>query len=264
MNLWEHDFGDNSLEEYIKDVTLNKLVTVACMSQLAEEKGVLLTQEDETNIEKTAKAYHESLSKEDKEYLDVSVSELTEYYSRYALAQRFYDSLIHEIDGEVSDDEARVMEVQQIFTTDAQTAEVVRTKLSEGEDFASVANAYNELPSNQAYLCREDLSKEAEEVIFKLDEKETSDIIKVENGYYFVKCIDKYNEKLTEENKVVILEKREKEALDSIYNEFITGLASYINEDVWEGLKVDRTSGVTTNRFFEIYEMYCKSEWVSE
>ena len=50
LDLRGHDFGDESLEEYIKTITLNKLVTVACMIQLAEQQGLVLTEEDEANI----------------------------------------------------------------------------------------------------------------------------------------------------------------------------------------------------------------------
>ncbi len=146
----------------------------------------------------------------------------------------------------------------QIFVTDPEAAAVVREKLQNGEDFASVANMYNELPSIQANICRDDLPKEAEAVAFQMDDNEVSEVIAVEEGYYFIKCLDKYNEELTEANKVTIVEKREKEAFDDVYNEFVAGLTSYINEDVWAALKVDSTSQVVTDSFFDVYERYCK------
>lgn len=258
LDLWEHDFGDESLEEYIKTITLNKLVTVACMTQLAEQQGMALTEEDEANILEAAAVYYDSLTLADKDYLGASEVEIAEYYRHYVLAQKVYYYLTSEINGEVSDDEARVMEVMQIYVTDAADAATVRAKLSNGEDFASVANVYNELPSIQANICRDDLPEEAEKVAFRLDDNEVSEVIAVENGYYFIKCLDKYNEELTEANKVTIVEKREKEAFDDVYNEFVASLTSYINEDVWDELKVDSTSGVQTDSFFEIYEIYCK------
>ena len=258
LDLWEHDFGDESLEEYIKTITLNKLVTVACMIQLAEQQGLALTEEDEVNIMTAASVYYDSLTDEDKDYLGVSEVDIAEYYRHYVLAQKVYYYLTGEINGEVSDDEARVMEVMQIFVTDAEAAAVVREKLQNGEDFASVANMYNELPSIQANICRDDLPEEAEAVAFRLDDNEVSEIIAVEDGYYFIKCLDKYNEELTETNKVTIVEKREKEAFDDVYNEFVASLTSYINEDVWSALKVDSTSKVVTDNFFDVYEIYCK------
>ena len=244
LDLWEHDFGDESLEEYIKTITLNKLVA--------------LTEEDEVNIMTAASVYYDSLTDEDKDYLGVSEVDIAEYYRHYVLAQKVYYYLTGEINGEVSDDEARVMEVMQIFVTDAEAAAVVREKLQNGEDFASVANMYNELPSIQANICRDDLPEEAEAVAFRLDDNEVSEIIAVEDGYYFIKCLDKYNEELTETNKVTIVEKREKEAFDDVYNEFVASLTSYINEDVWSALKVDSTSKVVTDNFFDVYEIYCK------
>lgn len=258
LDLWEHDFGDESLEEYIKTITLNKLVTVACMTQLAEQQGLALTEEDEANVLAAAAAYYDSLTKEDKDYLGASEVEIAEYYRHYVLAQKVYYYLTSEINGEVSDDEARVMEVMQIYVTDAEDAAIVRAKLLDGEDFASVANVYNELPSIQANICRDDLPEEAEAVAFRLDDNEVSEVIAVENGYYFIKCLDKYNKELTEANKVTIVEKREKEAFDDVYNEFVESLTSYINEDVWENLKIDSTSGVQTDSFFEVYEIYCR------
>ena len=258
LDLRGHDFGDESLEEYIKTITLNKLVTVACMIQLAEQQGLALTEEDEANILAAAGAYYDSLTEEDKDYLGVSEVDIAEYYRHYVLAQKVYFYLTGEINGEVSDDEARVMEVMQIFVTDAGDAALVREKLLNGEDFASVANMYNELPSIQANICRDDLPEEAEAVAFQLDNNEVSEVIAVEEGYYFIKCLDKYNEELTEANKVTIVEKREKEAFDDVYNGFVDSLTSYINEDVWESLKVDTTSKVVTDSFFEVYEIYCK------
>lgn len=258
LDLWQHDFGDSSLEEYIKTITLNELVTVACMTQLAEEKGLALTEADEADIAEAASAYYESLSKADKDYLGVSELEIAEYYRHYALAQKVYQFLTSEINGEVSDDEARVMEVMQIYVTDAAQAAIVMQKLEDGEDFASVANVYNKLPNIQANICRDDLPEEAEAIAFQLDNNEISGVIQVETGYYFIKCLDKYNEELTEANKVTIVEKREKEAFDDVYNEFIAGLSSHINEDVWEELEIDSTSGVKTDNFFEVYEIYCE------
>ena len=217
-----------------------------------------MTEEDEANILEAAGAYYDSLTEEDKDYLGVSEVDIAEYYRHYVLAQKVYFYLTGEINGEVSDDEARVMEVMQIFVTDAGDAALVREKLLNGEDFASVANMYNELPSIQANICRDDLPEEAEAVAFQLDNNEVSEVIAVEEGYYFIKCLDKYNEELTEANKVTIVEKREKEAFDDVYNGFVDSLTSYINEDVWESLKVDTTSKVVTDSFFEVYEIYCK------
>ena len=254
LNLWEHDFGDESLEEYIKAITMNELVTMVCMNQLATEKEISLNEADESKIKEAAKVYYESLSDEERSYLGVSEADIVTYYEHYGLAQKVLKELTGEINGEVSDDEARVMEVLQIYVTDAEKAAEVSEKLRNGEDFASVANMYNELPGIQSNICRDDLPDEVEAVVFQMDDNEISNGIEAEGGYYFIKCLNKYNVELTEANKVTIVEKRQKEAFDDLYNDFVAGLDSRINEDVWEELKLDTTSQIKTGSFIETYE----------
>ena len=258
LNLREHDFGDESLEKYIKTITLNELVAMVCMNQLAVEKEVSLTETDESKIKEAAKVYYESLSEEERSYLGVSEADIVTFYEHYGLAQKVLKELTGEINGEVSDDEARVMEVLQIYVTDVGKAAEVSEKLRNGEDFASVANLYNELPVIQRDVCRDDLPDEVEAIAFQMDDNEISNGIEAEGGYYFIKCLNKYNVELTEVNKVTIVEKREKEAFDDVYNEFVAGLDSRINEDVWEELKLDTTSQIKTDSFIETYETYCE------
>ena len=257
LDLWQHDFGDESLETYIKNITMNELVTVVCMAQLAESHGVTLSQEELANIDSAAKEYFASLSEAELAYLEVSESDIREYYKRYALAQKVYFYLAGEINKEVSDDEARVMEVMQIYVTDAQKASEVAAKLAAREDFASVANAYNELESIQCFISRADLPKEVENVAFSLDNNEVSEQIPVTGGYYFIKCLNKYHKELTEANKITIVEKREQAAFDGVYKEFMLTLDSYINEEVWDAMKLDTTSTIQTDSFFKVFENYC-------
>ena len=117
LDLWKHDFGDESLEKYIKDITLKELSSVISMNHLALEMGIVLTEEEEQNLEETAEIYYESLNETERDYLELSKSDVLEYYKHYALAQKVYASLISEINHEVSEDEARVMEVMVFFVS---------------------------------------------------------------------------------------------------------------------------------------------------
>ena len=156
----------------------------------------------------------------------------------------------------MSDDEARVMEVMQIFVSDDKKASEVEAKLAAGEDFASVANNYNELSSIQLYISRDSVPDAVENTAFLLDNNEISGKIATENGYYFIRCLNKYHVEMTEANKENIVEKREEEAFDNVYNEFVSSLGSNINEEVWEELNLDTESEMKTDSFFTIFEKY--------
>ena len=68
---------------------------------------------------------------------------------------------------------------------------------------------------------------------------------------------NKYNQELTEANKANIVDKREKEAFDDEYNEFVSSLNSNINENLWENLELETGSGMKTDTFFEVFNTYC-------
>lgn len=257
LDLWKHDFGENSLEKYVKDITIEELTHVVCMDLLAETQEVALTEEELSKAGEAAKEYYASLTEEEIAYLGVTESDILEYYSHYALAQKLYQSLTSSVNEEVSDDEARVIEMMQIFVKDEAKAAEVSAKLQNGDDFASVANNYNQLSSIQVTVARDELPEEVEQVAFNLDDGETSGKIQTDNGYYFVKCLNKYNEELTEANKSNIVEKREKEAFDDVYSAYVSGLSSNLNEELWENLELDTSGAVTTDSFFDIFEKHC-------
>lgn len=257
INLWQHDFGDDSLTEYVKDVTLEELTRVYCMDLLAQTQEMTLSEEELARVADAAKEYYGSLSEEETAYMGVSEMDIEEFYTHYALAQKLYNSLTAGVNDEVSDDEARVMEIMQIYVTDEQKAHEVRQKLLQGDDFASLANNYNELSAIQVTVSRDDLLSEVEEVAFQLNNDEISGMITVENGYYFIKCLNKYDEELTEANKSNIVEKREKEAFDDVYNEFVSSLSSNLNTELWEEITLDTSETITTNSFFSVFEKYC-------
>ena len=257
IDLWQHDFGDASLLDYVKDITLEELTRVYTMDLLAQSQEVTLSEDETAKVAEAAKEYYASLSEDETAYMDVVEADIAEYYTHYALAQKLYHSLTNGVNEEVSDDEARVMELMQIYVTDEDRAHEVEQKLAQGDDFASVANNYNELSAIQVTVSRDDLPDEVEEVAFQLDDNAVSGMIAAGNGYYFIKCLNKYNEELTEANKSNIVEKREKEAFDDVYNEFVASLSSRLNTDLWDGIELTTDGSIQTNSFFAVFEKYC-------
>ncbi len=257
IDLWQHDFGDASLLDYVKDITLEELTRVYTMDLLAQSQEVTLSEDETAKVAEAAKEYYASLSEDETAYMDVAEADIAEYYTHYALAQKLYHSLTNGVNEEVSDDEARVMEIMQIYVTDEDRAHEVEQKLVQGDDFASVANNYNELSAIQVTVSRDDLPDEVEEVAFQLDDNAVSGMIAAGNGYYFIKCLNKYNEELTEANKSNIVEKREKEAFDDVYNEFVASLSSRLNTDLWDGIELTTDGSIQTNSFFAVFEKYC-------
>lgn len=255
IDLWEQGFQKKKLKQYVKEVALSEMTKIICMDLLAEDQEIALTTEEKARIKDAAAKYYESLNEAELTYTGASQSDIESMYEDYALANKVYQSLTQSVDEEVSDDEARIMEAMQIYVKTQDKAEEVSAKLAAGEDFAAVASNYNQKPVIEITFGRGDLPEEVEKAAFELDDGAVSDCIQTDDGFYFIKCINKFNEELTDANKSNIVDAREKAAFDDVYEEFVSTLASNLNESVWENIPLVTDGSISTNSFFEIIDM---------
>lgn len=257
IDLWEHGFKDNQLENYVKDMTVSRLAQIMAMDYLAQENEVTLSEEEQAKVKEAAEAYFASLNAAEKEYMQVKQGDIETLYMRYGLANKLYTFLTQGVNDEVSDEEARVMEAEQIFVSDKEKAKEVSQQIKEGNDFLTVANRYNEAAEVEVFFSKNNVEQEVADAVFSLENGEVSKKIKTDDGYYFVKCINHYDQERTDDNKSVILEERRKEAFDDVYQGFLKDLPSEFNEELWDGVKVELNKDLTTDSFFQVYEKYC-------
>lgn len=251
IDLWKLGFQEAKLKNYIKEITLSEMSKIVCMGLLAKERGISLTEEEKELIAGAAKEYYNTLTKAELDYTGATEEDIAEMYQDYALANKVYQSLTKGVNEEVSDDAARIMEAMQIYVYTKEKADEVAAKLENGEDFAAVASNYNQKPVIELSFGRGEMPLEVENAAFELDNEEISPCIPVENGFYFIKCTNKFNEELTDANKSNIVEAREKAAFDDVYEQFISGLSSNLNETLWDDITLITDGSITTDSFFE-------------
>ncbi len=254
IDLWEQSFQKDKLTAYVKEVALSEMAKIICMDLLADEQGVFLTEEELQAVKGAASTYYQSLSEAELDYTGASEANIVSMYEDYALAKKVYQSLTISVDAEVSDDEARIMEAMQIYVKAKSEAKEVKAKLKAGEDFAAIASNFNQKPAIEITFGRGELPPKVEEAAFELDNGEVSRCISTDDGYYFIQCINKFNVELTDANKSNIVEAREKAAFDDVYEAFVSGLSSNLNQDVWDGVTLVTDGSITTDSFFETIE----------
>ena len=254
IDLWNYDFEDESLEAYVKDIAIAELVRVTCMDILAKEREMTLDEAETSLVSKTAEAYYNSLSEDEIAYMGIRLSDVEAAYEHYALAMKLYHTLTSGVEKEVSDDEARVIRIQQIYITEEETADTVAEKLEDGDDFAAVAGTYNEADAIEITVARGELPEAVEDIAFNLDNGASSGKIEVENCYYFIRCLNKFEEELTEANKEIIRERREKEQFEDLYDAFVAGAVYQLNEDLWNTVTLEgMEEKIQTADFFDLY-----------
>lgn len=257
MNLWECEFDGESLEDYVKDMAIAELARIACMDLLAKEREMELSEEEQEAVLSLSKEYYASLSEAEIAFMGIKESDVVLAYEHYALAMKLYKTLTTGVEREVSDDEARVIRMQQIVVSQKENADIVAAKLVEGDDFSTVAGSYNEADVLERVVARGELPKEVEEVAFELDNGSVSDMIAVDTGFYFVRCINKFEEELTEENKEIIRAQREKQQFEDAYNTFVGQAVFISNEKVWDAVTLtDMEEVILTDSFFGLYDKY--------
>ena len=256
-DIWLQQELSVDIEAYLKEVVVSQLAQIQTMCLLANEQEVVLSGNEKKSVRNAAADYIATLNEAEMEELGVTEEEIETFFMDYALANKLYAKLTSDIDQEVSDNEARIMEVMCVVVEDEETAQVVKQRLEDGGDFQATINYYSIEEDGNRFLNWRDLSKEEKDALNLLENGSISDIIYANEKYYVYKCVNKINRELTEENKLLILEERAKTAVDDVYDEFAKKLKSGYNEEEWDKYVIDFSENVVTNQLFAIYDEQC-------
>ena len=92
IDMWEHDYGqEQSLEDYIKDLTLAQMAQVYTLDIIASEKEVTLSEEEQKKVTEAAKTYLDGLDDAEREYVGVNEKQTEKLFERYLLADKLYE-----------------------------------------------------------------------------------------------------------------------------------------------------------------------------
>lgn len=267
MNLHSESYGIDLLqnedlkvqkkyEQYVKKTSMDEITRVYSMAALANAQGVKLTDGQKELAQWAGEDCFRSLSDEEISYLGITQEQVQDLYEKYALADKLYWVLVKDVNKEVSDDEARIMEIRQIYTTNEEQAHKAVAELETETEFSTVAANYNEADEIMLTLQRGMLPQEAEEVAFSMENGEISDLVKTDQGYYIFCCDNKFDEEQTQIHKQDIIEQRRQEAFHSSYDPFIKTISSKLNESVWTNISIREMEQFSCANFYVIYEKY--------
>ena len=129
-SIWSEDNG-KIIEDGMKSAILDHLTRVYSLDLYAKDNNIKLTKSEEEAVNKAAEEYYNSLSDEDRSYTGASKADIEDMYEHYALAEKVYFQLMNSVDEEVSEDEARMMEAEVLFTTKKANADAAAAQLKE-------------------------------------------------------------------------------------------------------------------------------------
>lgn len=243
-DMWSMEIEDGkTLEQSVKEETVEQIKRVKVLNAHAEEMKVSLTAEEEKAAKENAKAVlNDETGKKLLEIKGVDEELLNTVYVENALASKVYDEIIGKVDTTVTDEQAKVTTVYKLVfatkKTDTNGKEVelsdaqkkkqkVRAKkayraLRLGADMTALAQQYDiRSIANESYAAGKSLGGEAfEKAVSKLKVGEDTGIIEDNEGYVIARLLDDMDEEKTEENKAVVLQERQAAAFDKQFAEW--------------------------------------------
>ncbi len=255
-NLWDGDFDLEEVEEGIFKAAINHLCKVYVLNLYAKEADITLDYAQKNAAALAARQYEESLSEEEIKKLGINSKNLKRMVERYALAEIVYTELMNTVDEEVSEDEARIMDAYVLYTTNKKLFKKLGVQIKNGATFERLVATYSQQDKGIVSFGRGTYPKKVEKVAFSLENDEISDGIKAKDGYYYIQCKDKYNEKLSEENKASIISSRKADVLKQILDDQYEKYDSMLNERMLKRIENEDYSGVETDSFFSTIESY--------
>ncbi len=254
--IWGTMAGEQTVAEYMKEDLEANLAQMLCLVQMAEDRGITLNKTEEERVKKAAETFCNALSEGDKQYIQANLAQAESAFRHYYLVEKMTAELTKDVDVEVSDDEARIITIQQIFVTSAEDAQAIQKKAADGGDFLALSNRNNESAQFQMTIGREDLKGPFAEAAFALSTGEVSGVVQTDSGYHVIKCVNHFEVDLTLEHKAEIVTLRKKEAFQAAYAAYVPTLKSYYNEEAWAQISFEDDFAPSSRSFFDVYAEY--------
>ncbi len=254
IDAWLSDIVDQEkLAGYVKNSAVSQLARVYALDAAAEGMGIELTEDEKSTAKDAAKEYIDSLSSAEDDYLDISTSDAEKLFERYLLAQKACSNITANVSTEVSDDEALVMDMQEICVSDADLASSIMSQLRDGGDFTALAQTYSENSNSTVPVSRTTYDENVTDQIFALGTGDYSDVIQIDGKYYIFYCENYFDEQLTEQNKSNVIEQRKEDAVNEVCDSFADPSQSVLRGNALSKIEIDTTLELSGPSFREVF-----------
>lgn len=224
---------------------------------MAEEYGISLDNGEIEQLRRLSQEYYSQLTDADKSYTGAELEDVLNIYQDYYLACKTVNELTKNADLEISDNEAKVVEVGQIVVDNAFLAQEVRQAVrAEGADFDAIARTNSIEEEIHRKVVRGELSPEMEEVVFSMNEGEISEVMEENGKYYLFSCRNPYDQEATLLRKQEMMLLRKDKVFREYYDAFLTNNLVSVSGRVWQDISCTTTENTTTTNFFELYQKY--------
>lgn len=256
QDIWSIEADGQTMADYMMQQMRDDMIVMMELVAIGKANGVELSQTEEQLVTDAADYYYSQMTDSERSYFDGRRSDVEHAFSYYAYAMKTIRTLAGSADSVVTDDEARVIIVQQVVTTDRNAAQAVCDRWQNGWDFADLMFNYSIGSQDELTITRQSVSEEYAAAAFALQNEEISEPFESDGSWYVVYCVNNYVADLTEQNRAAILTSRQQEAVLNYYQDSLSGMDIFINEPAWETFTFFDGPVQTAVSFWSVYENY--------
>lgn len=239
----------NQIQQFFKEL--------GTMNLLADAQEVELTSQEKDSLKRLSEQYYEQLSQEDKAYIGADQEEIYQLYCEYYRADKLVSEMTKDENMEISDAEAKVIQVQRMVLADRETADSVLAEAQAGgANFEAIAKKYSKDAQLNEQLKRGVDDGPVAEAAFSLEQDEISGVIEDNGAFYIVKCINAYDQEATAARKKKLAMEKKTAAFQSIYEPFADQHVVVFENGLWDEISFDGGEYSTTTNFFELFHSY--------
>ena len=264
-DIWKYavDAQGNTMEQVIKDQTLEQIIYIKVVCQKADELGIVLSEEELQLVDEQTAAYMDKIKDSDLPLHGINADIVRRIYSDNMLARKTYEVITLNVDTDISDEMAAQRRFYTIairnFKIDSagnrvsyEGAELeelkervnnLRQQALETEDFYKLASGSTE---DAAMLevtgGMGDFPESYEDAVLALNTGEVSEVIETTDFYYIFYCATEFDVDATQEKKEEIIAARQEEEFQTRYKEWRGVTHIEVNEAVWDALSFDMES----------------------
>lgn len=249
------DGEGHTFEQLLKEQIRQFLWELAVINKMAEEYQIELTGQEQEQMKALAKTYDQGLTEADRAYIGASQDEIFQLYCQYHLANKTVELLTEGKELEVSDAEAKVIQVQRIRLDSAEdAARVLEAAQEEKADFGKLASRNSSDSQIQVQLEWKKEMNPLESAAFELEDGEISEILEYQGSWYIQKCVNAYDQEATARRKARLIQERRTNAFLEIYRPFTQNRTIVLKEGILDSVDFGGGEGCTSDQFFQLYQ----------
>ena len=239
-----------TFETYLLDQVQNFLKDLKTMNLLARDQEISLTSAEKDQIHQLSESYFNSLTSGDLAYMGITEEDVETMYQQYYIANKAVGQLTEEIDLEVSDSDAKVIEVLQIQVSDQEAAQKIYERVTDGNE----AKEVSEDTEIDRKIGRGEYAAALETAAFELENGQISPVTEYNGNYYIFQCVNDYDVEATQERKTRLYETRKNQAFRQIYSSFQQENKVNFSDEMWSDIHFDANNQTETDNFFTLYQ----------